>query len=255
MSLIVHNIPAFTDNYFWLFQQLDSLRAGIVDPGDAAPVLAALKRLNLTLEAILITHHHHDHTGGIDELLNQYSVPVYGPSGVSRVTHVVTANSEITVANSQFKVLAIPGHTLDHIAYYNAGESLIFCGDTLFANGCGRLFEGTPAQMWHSLSQLASLPAETKIYCAHEYTQANTTFALAVEPENYALQQRAKEITALRLKHKPTVPSLLSTELATNPFLRANTKAVQLAAAKYGRCQVNSDIEAFALIRDWKDNF
>lgn len=255
VPLIVHTIPAFTDNYIWLFHQQDNRQAYVVDPGDAGPVLEALKHLDLSLEGILVTHHHADHVGGIDQLLDQFSVPVYGPAGIPQVSVIVDSEDHLNIANREFEVFNIPGHTLDHIAYFAATEPLLFCGDTIFSNGCGRLFEGTPEQMWHSISQLSTLPPETELYCAHEYTAANTDFALKVEPENQALQQRAKEVEKLRSQNKATIPTVLATELATNPFLRANTESIQSAAAQYGQCSVPSAVEAFTLIRQWKDHF
>ena len=255
MPLIVHTIPAFTDNYIWLFHQQGSCDAYVVDPGDAKPVLEALERLGLTLKGILITHHHPDHVGGIEQLLTQYPVPVYGPKGITQATEIMVDGSTLEVGEALFNVIEIPGHTLDHIAYYAASEPLVFLGDTIFANGCGRLFEGSPEQMWHSLSRLASLPPETKLYCAHEYTEANTRFALAVEPDNSDLKRRAQDIAEIRAENKPTIPSTLAMELATNPFMRANQLSIKKAAEKYGQCTVSSETETFALIRQWKDNF
>lgn len=255
VPLIVHTIPAFTDNYIWLFHQQGDRQAYVVDPGDAVPVLEALKQLDLSLAGILVTHHHPDHVGGIDQLLEQFPVPVYGPAGISQVSVTVTAQDHLNIANIDFEVFSIPGHTLDHIAYFAASEPLLFCGDTIFSNGCGRLFEGTPEQMWHSISQLSALPPKTKLYCAHEYTAANTRFALQVEPENQALQQRAKEVEKLRSQNQPTIPTVLATELETNPFLRAKTESIQSAAAQYGQCSIASVTEAFTLIRQWKDHF
>ncbi len=255
MPIIVHTIPAFTDNYIWLFHQQGSSDAYVVDPGDAKPVLEALKDLGLTLEGILITHHHNDHVGGIEQLLTQYPVPVYGPKGITQATEIMVDGDTLDVAGTSFNVIEIPGHTLDHIAYYTASEPLVFLGDTIFANGCGRLFEGSPEQMWQSLSQLASLPPKTKLYCAHEYTEANTRFALAVEPDNSDLQQRAQDISKTRAENKPTIPSTLELELATNPFMRSNQLSIKEAAENYGQCKVSTEAEAFALIRQWKDSF
>ena len=255
MPLIVHTVPAFTDNYIWLFHQQGDNQAFVVDPGDATPVLDALKQMNLSLAGILITHHHPDHVGGIPQLLEHYQVPIYAPEGIQHATSVMKEGDTIHLANATFDVLEVPGHTLDHIVYFNADEPLVFCGDTLFANGCGRLFEGTAEQMWHSLSKLAALPKETKVYCAHEYTKANTNFALTVEPQNLELQKRAKDVDKLRSEDKPTIPSTLAMELATNPFIRANKASIQEAAASHGQDTVTSATEAFAEIRRWKDNF
>lgn len=255
MPLVVHIIPAFIDNYIWLFHPEGDDQAYVVDPGDAVPVLKALNTLDLSLKGILITHHHPDHVGGINQLLQSYSVPVYGPKGISQVTTTMNDGDTLTVANQVFDILAIPGHTLDHIAYFSASEPLVFCGDTLFSNGCGRLFEGTPEQMWKSLSRLSSLPDETKVYCAHEYTEANTHFALAVEPENEALQQRAKEIEILRKQNRPTVPSTIEKERATNPFLRTNQRNIQETSKQHDNVSTLSETETFAAIRRWKDRF
>ncbi len=255
MSLIVHAIPAFSDNYIWLFHQSGENKAYVVDPGDATPVLEALDNLLLNLEGILITHHHSDHVGGISQLLSSQPVPVYGPNGIPQVTDILVDGDTLAITNTLFQVMEIPGHTLDHIAYFNAHESLLFCGDTLFANGCGRLFEGTPEQMSHSLSTLASLPMETKVYCAHEYTQANTKFALTVEPENQLLRQRAKEIDILRANNIPTIPTTIGAELATNPFLRVNERSIQQAASRYCHHTIANETEAFTQIRRWKDEF
>lgn len=255
MPLIVHTIPAFTDNYIWLFHSQGENQAYVVDPGDATPVLETLHRLELSLKGILITHHHADHVGGIDQLLREYSVPVYAPKGIPQATTIMKDGDLLNIADQTFQVISIPGHTLDHIAYFSASESLVFCGDTLFSNGCGRLFEGTPDQMWHSLSRLASLPADTKIYCAHEYTEANTRFALEVEPDNEVLQQRAIEIEELRQQNKPTIPSALSKELATNPFLRTGHQSIQEAARRHSNQALPSETEVFAAIRRWKDCF
>jgi hydroxyacylglutathione hydrolase len=255
MPLIVHTIPAFTDNYIWLFHSQGESQAYVVDPGDAAPVLDTLQQLELSLGGILITHHHADHVGGVDQLLKKYSVPVYAPEGIPQATTVMMDGDSLHIANQVFQVLALPGHTLDHIAYFTESEPLIFCGDTLFSNGCGRLFEGTSDQMWHSLSRIASLPCNTKIYCAHEYTEANTRFALAVEPDNNALQQFAREIEILRKNNRPTIPSTLTKELATNPFLRVNQKTVQDTARLHSDQPLLSEAEIFAAIRRWKDSF
>ena len=255
MPIIVHTIPAFTDNYIWLFHQQESSEAYVVDPGDADPVLEALERLNLTLKGILITHHHNDHVGGIEQLVSQYPVPVYGPKGITQATKIMSDGDRLEIAETTFNVIEITGHTLDHIAYYSASEPLVFLGDTIFANGCGRLFEGSPEQMWHSLSRLASLPPETKLYCAHEYTEANTRFALAVEPNNSDLLQRAQGISKTRAANKPTIPSTLGMELATNPFMRLNQESIKEAAERYGQCKALSEVEVFALIRQWKDGF
>lgn len=255
MSLVVHRLPAFSDNYLWLFHQSASRQAFVVDPGAAEPVLQALTGLDLDLSGILITHHHPDHVGGIDTLLQHTRVPVYGPPGIYQITHRLDDGDQVVLDGTRFKVLHVPGHTLDHLAFFEPETPLVFCGDTLFAGGCGRLFEGTPQQMWWSLARLAALPSKTKIYCAHEYTTANLLFAQAVEPENQALQERLKQVLLLRSQGQATVPSQLTEELATNPFLRVSQNSVRLAASSRGLPAGGTDEEVFATIRRWKDQF
>ena len=255
MSFLIHTVRAFRDNYIWFLQPEGTKSAYVVDPGDSAPVLKQLNVLGLSLDGILITHHHPDHVGGADELLNHYSVPIYGPEGIKQVTRVVQDMDTLNIANHTFQVISIPGHTLDHVAYYSADTAILFCGDTLFSNGCGRLFEGTPKQMLRSLSLLSSLPPETKIYCGHEYTEANTHFAMTVEPENKSLQKYAEKIRLLRIQGKSTIPSTIGLELATNPFLRAAEKTIQDAAKKHSKKAYLSTEETFAAIRKWKDSY
>ncbi len=255
MPLVVHAIPAFTDNYIWLFHQPDDHKAYVVDPGDAKPVLEVLDKLNLSLEGIIVTHHHPDHVGGIDQLLETSPIPVYGPEGIPQITHILKDGDALKLDPISFDVLAVPGHTLDHIAYFSATEPLVFCGDTLFSGGCGRLFEGTPEQMWHSLSRLAGLPSETLVYCTHEYTEANLKFALAVEPENKTLQQRVLQVQLQRQQRQPTVPSTLAVELSSNPFLRSSQPSVIQAAEQYSGQVTMSESDVFTIIRRWKDGF
>ncbi len=255
MSLIIERISAFSDNYFWLFHQSGSSLTWVVDPGDAVPVEAALKEHQLSLSGILVTHHHPDHIGGIRELLQNHPVPIYGPSSIEVVTHPVSDHDHLTIEDTVFEVIAVPGHTLDHIAYFSSEEPLIFCGDTLFAGGCGRLFEGSPKQMWQSLQKLLALPPSTRIFCAHEYTQANLRFAQAVEPENTVLAKRVKEVADLRRSGIATVPSTLAEEMATNPFLRPHEAAVHLAAEAHEGHTIQGADEVFRVIRQWKDNF
>ncbi|MGB1140891.1 MAG: hydroxyacylglutathione hydrolase, partial [Halioglobus sp.] len=191
--LNIRPVPAFDDNYIWLLADTGTREACVVDPGDAAPVIAALDEEKLTLTSILITHHHFDHIGGLKTLCEAYSPTVFGPfnDAIEPVQTRLRAGDSIEVLGNTFSVLEVPGHTLDHIAFYHAGEQpLLFCGDTLFAGGCGRVFEGTPPMMWESLKSLTELPANTRVYCAHEYTLANLAFAAAVEPDNEALQAR-----------------------------------------------------------------
>ena len=250
--MTISPISAFSDNYIWLLTQGNN--AWFVDPGESAPVETALQQQNLTLQGILITHHHWDHTGGVADLLAARSIPVWGPETCECVTHPVKEGDMVLVFNSTFKVIAVPGHTLDHLAYYSESEEALFCGDTLFSAGCGRLFEGTAKMMLQSLNKLAKLPKNTKVYCAHEYTLSNLKFALAVEPNNKAIKDRIKKVELLRSNQKPSLPSSIEIELETNPFLRSNTPSVQQAAQNINASLINQS-EIFATIRSWKDNF
>ena len=250
-------IPAFADNYIWL------LRAGraavVVDPGDAAPVQAYLDREGLDLAAIVATHHHGDHVGGIEGLVARRRVPVYGPAreSIPARTSALREGDAVVLdeLGLELLVLDVPGHTAGHIAYTGrvADAPVLFCGDTLFAAGCGRIFEGTPATMWTSLSKLAALDPATRVFCAHEYTLANLRFAAAVEPANVALAQRRVRDAALRDRGQPTVPSTIADELATNPFLRANEPAVRAAAEAHAGRLLDGDVAVFAQLRAWKD--
>jgi hydroxyacylglutathione hydrolase len=248
-------VNAFKDNYVWTLR--DARRAAVVDPGEAGPVLDYLHREKLALVAILATHHHPDHVGGIAELLREYRVPVYGPRNepIATLTHPVSGGDEVKIPElgASFSVLDIPGHTRAHVAYYGAGA--LFCGDTLFACGCGRLFEGTAEQMYASLQKLLALPDETKVYCGHEYTLANIGFAKAVEPGNAALGAREARDRRLRDAGRPTLPSTLGEEKATNPFLRCGEPAVVESANKYLGARVSDPVRVFAAIRDWKNQF
>lgn len=250
-------IPAFNDNYIWLLH--DEKNAWVVDPGDSTPVLATLRDLGLSLEGILITHHHADHIGGVAELMRQApDVCVIGP----RSNHIdierqyVREADIIEVLGRRFSVLEIPGHTLDHIAYFSdsADEPIVFCGDTLFAGGCGRVFEGTYPQMLNSLERLAALPANTQVFCAHEYTLANLDFALAVEPLSDTLAQRIDQAQTKRAQFQPTLPSTIALELDTNPFLRTKTETVIQSAVNNGAVN-DTSVEVFSCIREWKNNY
>jgi hydroxyacylglutathione hydrolase len=277
-------IPAFSDNYLWLLH--DGRRALIVDPGDAGPVLRALQDNGLQLESILVTHHHPDHTGGVAELHRATGAPVYGPARevipepFKRLQHGDT----VQALGLDFEVIDVPGHTAGHIAYYLAptlsaardalppegahpawggpapdgtaldGRPLLFCGDTLFSGGCGRLFEGTPAQMLASLDRLAALPGNTRVCCTHEYTLSNLRFALAVEPDNDDLIGYHARCTALRDEGKPTLPTSLAQELLINPFLRTRQATVKAAARRFDPA-ARDDNTVFAAIRQWKNQF
>ncbi len=250
-------ISAFKDNYIWLLAS-DNYQCAIVDPGDAAPVLEVLRQRNLTLRSILITHHHHDHVGGVDKLYKEFpDISIYGPAheSIPNLNHPVKENDtvELDFLALRLRVIEIPGHTLGHIAYY--GNHLLFCGDTLFSAGCGKIFEGTPAQMFASLTKLANLPDATLIYCAHEYTQNNLRFAQTVEPNNSNIKKRLQEVTALREKNLPTLPSILSGEKLTNPFLRGEIDSViNSLSLQYGK-PFTDPIDIFKTLRAWKDTF
>jgi hydroxyacylglutathione hydrolase len=251
-------IPAFRDNYIWLIRQ--GRKAAVVDAGDAAPVLAYLDREGLDLVAILATHHHNDHIGGNVALLERFAVPVYGPAHetIPGRTHALAEGDRIVVPgiDATFDVLDIPGHTAGHIAFVGAlGVPMLFCGDTLFAVGCGRLFEGTPEQMWSSLQKLAQLSPDTRVYCGHEYTLANIRFALAVEPDNAALASRRSLEEARRARGEPTLPSTIADERATNPFLRAAQPNVKAAAEAHAHRSLDGDVASFAELRAWKNAF
>jgi len=259
-DLAVLAVPAFKDNYLWLIH--DGVHAAAVDPGDHQPILDALADHKLALTAILLTHHHADHIGGVAQLLERFQVPVFGPAreAIAGVTHPLAEGDRITVPgiDLELDVLDVPGHTRGHIAYVRRtpGPHWLFCGDTLFAGGCGRLFEGTPAQMVESLSKLAALPDDTQVYCAHEYTLSNLRFADAVEHGNRALQLRLRDDSARRAQGLPTVPSTIGLEKGTNPFLRYREPAVVEALVAAGRLAPDADpVQAFAALREWKNVF
>lgn len=248
-------LPAFQDNYIWTLRDGD--QAAVVDPGEARPVRDYLAKEGLSLVAILATHHHPDHVGGIAELVAMKKVPVFGPRGepIPALTHPLGQDDKVSIPElaAEFTVLDIPGHTRAHVAYYGLGS--LFCGDTLFACGCGRVFEGTPAQMLASLSKLAALPDETRVYCGHEYTLANIKFARAVDPGNAALAAREERARRLREAGKPTLPSTLGEERATNPFLRCAEPVVVESANKYLGARIGDPVSVFAAIREWKNRF
>jgi hydroxyacylglutathione hydrolase len=253
-SLHVVPLPALADNYIWLLHD-DGCQAVVVDPGDAFPVETALKARGLELRAILLTHHHHDHIGGVEALLSRHDVPVYAPRD-ERIGHATQRVDDgdvvlLDAPEARFDVIAVPGHTTTHIAY--AGQGVLLCGDTLFSMGCGRLFEGTPSQMLASLDRLAALPGNTLVCCAHEYTAANGRFAQTVEPSNPALITRQQEVSALRAHNRPTLPVALATEQATNPFLRTDCEDVIAWSRRHG---IDGDrVARFAALRANKDVF
>lgn len=253
-------LPAFSDNYIWLLTEDAGSAATAVDPGAAAPVLDALQAAHLSLTAILITHHHQDHIGGLDALLEAFpGVRIYGPDDrrIPALTDRLDADDTFRPAGlrTSFRVLDVPGHTATHIAYLtdNAGTGCLFCGDTLFAAGCGRVFDGTCEQLAGSLERIAALPGETLCYCAHEYTLANLGFAHWVEPDNLALAARLHAEQARRAAGQPTVPFRLDQELATNPFLRTDNPGVIAAAENFAGQRLATRAAVFAALRRWKD--
>jgi hydroxyacylglutathione hydrolase len=251
-------LPAFQDNYLWLLH--DGHRALVVDPGDAQPVLAFLQQAGLQLEAILVTHHHADHIGGLDQLRDATGAAVFGPAR-ERIPEPLARLSQgdaITALGLRFEVIDVPGHTAGHIAYFSRevdGIPLLFCGDTLFSGGCGRLFEGTPAQMLASLDALAALPANTRVCCTHEYTLANLKFARAVEPANAELVQYTQRCEALRARQLPTLPSSIEQEKKINPFLRTRLPVVARAAQAFNGADLRDEVAVFGAIREWKNQF
>ena len=250
-------IPAFADNYLWIVH--DGQRALVVDPGDAAPVLRFLQEHRLQLESILVTHHHADHTGGVDTLREATGARVYGPASehIPAPYLPLREGDEVQSMGLHFRVLEVPGHTSGHIAFFAPemnGRPLLFCGDTLFSGGCGRLFEGTPAQMLDSLDKLASLPADTCVCCTHEYTLSNLRFALAVEPDNAELAAYYAWCVKQRDQGQATLPTSIAQELRINPFLRTRQETVK-SAARHFDAAANDDISVFAAIRQWKNQF
>lgn len=257
MSITIHPINALKDNYIWSIETNSSRNAIIVDPGDAKPVLDYLHTHSLNLIAILITHHHWDHTNGIDEIIKQTPAPVYGPSNetIPHLTHPMKHHDSISLNHLpiSFTVLEIPGHTHGHIAYY--GNGMLFCGDTLFSAGCGRVFEGTYEQMYESLMRLRALPNETRVYCAHEYTLANLRFAEAVEPNNPFIQEKIKLVSELREINMPSLPSTIGEEKLINPFLRCDLSEVKRKACEHAARELNNPAEVYAELREWKNQF
>lgn len=258
----ITKIDAFNDNYIWAISDQLSNNIALVDPGDAKVCIDYLQKHQLVLSEILITHHHNDHIGGVKELSafaneNSWSITVYGPSEEATELLDVTLKEGDVVnlpsLNLSLKVLDLPGHTHGHIAYYN--QDILFCGDTLFSGGCGRVFEGTYEEMHHSLSKLSHLATNTLVYCAHEYTQANLTFALAVEPNNLDLQNYCEQVKVKRRNNQATIPTNIGLELKINPFLRCHEPTIKRAAEGYTNKVIHAESETFAAIRSWKDNF
>ena len=253
--MAIHAVPAFKDNYIWVLERAGSAVA--VDPGDARPVQDFLAARSLKLTAVLATHHHADHVGGLPELARHWKCPTYGPTREveaaldKRLAH--GERFEVPGVGLELEAIDIPGHTAGHIALFGGG--VLFCGDTLFACGCGRLFEGTPAQMAASLGRLAVLPGETRVYCGHEYTLANIAFAQAVEPGNRALAEREKRDAATRARGEATLPSTIADELATNPFLRCAEPEVVASAERHAGRRLGDPVEVFAELRTWKNSF
>ncbi|MFT4942249.1 MAG: hydroxyacylglutathione hydrolase [Paraglaciecola sp.] len=249
-------IPAFSDNYIWCVH--DTKHAIVVDPGDANPVIKTLDEKQLTLTAILVTHHHHDHTGGIKELLNAYpDITVYGPNNpvIEGIDVRLSEGESLSLSTPKLdlNVLETPGHTMDHIVFYN--NELVFCGDTLFSAGCGRMFEGTPEVFYHSLQKLAHLPEQTKVYCTHEYTLANLAFAAHVDPENRELQDYQRWANKQRANDQITLPSSIAEQKKINPFLRCTNKNIKQNIQNIMNLSANSEVEVFAALRSCKDNF
>ncbi|MFC3149982.1 hydroxyacylglutathione hydrolase [Litoribrevibacter euphylliae] len=257
-------IYAYSDNYIWCIH--NKTQAWVVDPGDHKVVEAFLSKQHLDLVGILITHHHWDHTTGIKSLIETRDIPVYGPEHpkVPEITHLVKEGDQVTLFNHPFEVIGVSGHTLDHVAYVNKGVSnntqdhpLVFCGDTLFSAGCGRLFEGTPAQMYDALQKLAQLDDNTLVFCTHEYTLSNLKFALAVEPENTGIQAEIQRVQALNLSEQPSLPTSIAKEKAINPFIRSSLPQIRqkLTETQNIPADTLNEIECFAAVRRWKDNF
>jgi hydroxyacylglutathione hydrolase len=261
-------IKAFSDNYIWAMtnKKTNSVKAALVDPGDATVCIDFIESHQLILSAILITHHHSDHTGGIEKLITycqqkQWPLTVYGPAN-EKIPHCdvkLTENNHVNLSelNINFRILDLPGHTAGHIAYVenSCDEPILFCGDTLFSGGCGRLFEGTAEQMLNSLTKLANLPENTKVYCTHEYTQANLKFAVTVEPENEDLIKYSDRVDQLRSKAMATIPTSIKVEKQINPFLRSHEQAVQKSAMQFDSSTQADTLETFTTIRRWKDQF
>lgn len=251
-------IRAFRDNYIWTIEY-DS-RVVLVDPGETAPVLNALKQRKLQLSGILLTHKHNDHIGGVTDLLKKFSVPVYGPvnDNIPFITHPLKEGDTVTFDELnawKVSILDVPGHTLGHIAYYAPVQKWLFCGDVLFGAGCGRIFEGSPKQMFDSINKISALPNDTLVYAGHEYTIPNLKFAAEIEPDNTSIAMRMNACLDKRKKYMPTLPSTIAEEKATNPFMRANQATVISRMDSLNKLSEHSPIATFTAIREWKDNY
>ena len=260
--LKIHPIKAFQDNYIWCIENSTTQECIVVDPGDSTPVTDYLNQNNLTLAGILITHHHFDHTGGIESLTTKKSAAVYGPNNpkIKSITHPLKNNDQITLLGTDFIIKEVPGHTLDHIAFYSEKDSThstpwLFCGDTLFSAGCGRLFEGTPSQMLESLKTLAAFPPETDVYCTHEYTLTNLSFAKAVLPGNEQVNVYIKQCQEKIEEGRATIPTTIKTEQAINPFLNCTKTELVHSVCNHSNLADTSELAVFTALRSWKDNF
>ena len=252
-TLTISPIPAFSDNYIWLLHS--SQEAFVVDPGEPEPVLNALSDIDASLNGILVTHHHYDHTGAVESLKESTGCTVWGPydSPAGPYDKLLQEGDTVSVLGVDFEVMSVPGHTLDHIAYFSASEGALFCGDTLFVGGCGRVFEGSNKQMRASLEKLAALNGDSRVFCAHEYTLANLQFALRVEPQNQALQLAMKSCQAKRQRGEPTVPTTIAEERTYNPFLRWHSAEIRQVLMDEGLLEDDTHDGVFSAAREWKN--
>ena len=254
----LNHLDAFSDNYIWTMESEGKI--AIVDPGDAKPIHEYIKKTGCVLTDVLITHHHWDHTGGLEEVIEEYKCQAYGPSGghIKGITKPLHDNENFTILDRyQFRAFSAPGHTNDQLSYFcdETDEPILFSGDTLFYAGCGRLFEGTPEDMLFSMDRYMELPSDTLVYCGHEYTESNLKFAMTVEPHNGEILKALKEVQKSRSINKPSLPSRIDTELKINPFMRCRESSVIDAAEKYSKRKLGNTAEILGEIRNWKDNF